>query len=225
MSLLSALGTVLLLGGVTAAPAQEAHAENVTGHAAAGKPLYQRYCIGCHGQDGDGAGENAMWIDPKPRDFTAGVFKCRSTPSGSLPTDADLFESVTRGFVTTNMPPWIPLMPQNGSIWWPNIKTFSPRWKGAAAPAPITIPSETPASIESILHGRKCSSGSSAGSATARRDTAMALGLDAYRQQGQPDPAVQLFHRVAVQMRGHEPGSVPHLHDGSRRHTDAVVHR
>jgi mono/diheme cytochrome c family protein len=155
MSLVSTLGAVLLLGGVTAAPAQQAHAGNVTGRAAAGKPLYQRYCIGCHGEEGDGAGENAMWIDPKPRDFTAAVFKCRSTPSGSLPTDEDLYEAVTRGFVTTNMPPWIPLTPQNRIDLVAYIKSFSSRWNGAAAPAPITIPAETPANIQSILHGRE----------------------------------------------------------------------
>jgi len=43
LSLVSACGAVLLLGGVTPASAQEAHVGNVTGHAAAGKPLYTRY--------------------------------------------------------------------------------------------------------------------------------------------------------------------------------------
>jgi len=155
LSLVSACGAVLLLGGVTRALAQDTHVAKRTGHAAAGKPLYQRYCVGCHGDDGDGLGENAMWIDPKPRDFTAGTFKCRSTPSGALPTDQDLYNSVERGFVTTNMPPWIALTPQNRVDLVSYIKTFSPRWTGAPAPAPIVIPAESPATIESILHGRE----------------------------------------------------------------------
>src|SRR5215471_10043274 len=77
---------------------QEAKVGNLAGHAAEGKKLYRRYCVGCHGPLGDGNGENAQWIDPKPRDFTAATFKCRSTPTGTLPTDEDLYNSVSRGF-------------------------------------------------------------------------------------------------------------------------------
>jgi len=155
ISLLSACGAVLLLGGVTPAPAQETHVGNLTGHTAAGKPLYIRYCAGCHGDDGDAQGENAQWIDPKPRDFTLAAFKCRSTPTGTLPTDEDLFNSITRGFVTTNMPPWPPLTQQNRADLVAYIKTFSPRWKTARPGTPITIPQEPAATIASILHGRE----------------------------------------------------------------------
>ena len=48
----------------------ESHIGNLTGHAAAAKTTYRRYCVGCHGELGDGEGENAQWIDPKPRNFT-----------------------------------------------------------------------------------------------------------------------------------------------------------
>src|SRR5690348_2491064 len=75
--------------------AQEAKVGNVTGHAAEGKKLYRRYCVGCHGVNGDGNGENAPWIDPKPRDFVGATFKCRSTPTGTLPTDQDLYNAIT----------------------------------------------------------------------------------------------------------------------------------
>jgi cytochrome c oxidase cbb3-type subunit 2 len=155
MAFVSACGVVLLLGGVSPAPAQETHVGNLTGHAAAGKPLYTRYCAGCHGDEGDALGENAQWIDPKPRDFTLATFKCRSTPSGSLPTDQDLFNSVTRGFVTTNMPPWVALTPQNRVDLVAYIKTFSPRWRTAKPGTPITIPPEPAPTAQSILHGRE----------------------------------------------------------------------
>ena len=155
MSLVSACGAVLLLAGWTAAPAQEAHVGSLAGNAAAGKPLYTRYCAGCHGDDGDAQGENAQWIDPKPRDFTLATFKCRSTPSGSLPTDQDLYNSVERGFVTTNMPPWVALTPQNRINLVAYIKTFSPRWRTAKPGTPIAIPAEPTATIQSILHGRQ----------------------------------------------------------------------
>jgi len=60
----------------------ESHVDNVVGHAKDAKMPYRRYCAGCHGDLGDGNGENAVWLDPKPRDFTTATFKCRSTPTG-----------------------------------------------------------------------------------------------------------------------------------------------
>jgi mono/diheme cytochrome c family protein len=150
----SGLGVLLIASGAAPAAAQDTQVDGVHGNAASGKKEYRRFCIGCHGADGDGMGENAPWIDPKPRDFTAAVFKCRSTPTGTLPTDEDLFHAVTRGFVTTNMPPWLPLTKQTRVDLIAYIKTFSNRWKTQGAGTPIEIPPETPADIESILRGR-----------------------------------------------------------------------
>jgi mono/diheme cytochrome c family protein len=154
-ALVSGAAALLVLGGATPSAAQESHVGGLRGHAAAGKKVYQRFCIGCHGEDGDGAGENAMWIDPKPRDFTLAVFKCRSTPSGTLPTDEDLFNAMTRGFVTTNMPQWRPLTAQNRVDAIAYIKTFSPKWQRLKAGTPITIPPEPKVTIQSELHGRE----------------------------------------------------------------------
>src|SRR5260370_7511272 len=106
---------VLLASGATASFAQESHIGNIQGRASAGKALYRRYCVGCHGAQGDGAGENAAWVDPKPRDFTPATFKCRSTPSGTLPTDQDLFNAITLGVVNPSIPPCNPPTPQNRS--------------------------------------------------------------------------------------------------------------
>ena len=145
----------LFVAGTCAAYAQNQDNQMPQGKAAAGKVLYRRYCVGCHGPQGDGNGENATWIDPKPRDFTAAVFKCRSTPTGTLPTEKDLYDSVTRGFVTTNMPPWKPLTTQNRSDLVAYIKTFSPRWAKEGPGAPIAVPPEPDKNIDSILHGRE----------------------------------------------------------------------
>jgi cytochrome c oxidase cbb3-type subunit 2 len=120
-----------------------------------GKNQYRRYCVGCHGGAGDGQGENAQWIDPKPRDFTAAVFKCRSTPSGTLPTDLDLIASIRRGFVTSNMPAWRPVVEQTDADLLAYLKTFSARWKTEKAGTPIDVPPESPATVESIQHGRE----------------------------------------------------------------------
>jgi cytochrome c oxidase cbb3-type subunit I/II len=132
---------------------QEAKVGELTGHAAAGKKLYRRYCVGCHGPLGDGNGENAPWIDPKPRDFVGATFKCRSTPTGTLPTDQDLYNAISRGFYNSNMPHWDALEEQNRVDLVAYIKTFSPRWKSEKAGDPINVPAEPPVTIQSINHG------------------------------------------------------------------------
>ena len=72
-----------------------------------GKTVYDRRCAGCHGAEGDGNGPAATFMGrDRPRDFRKAVFKFRSTPSDSLPTDADLLRSITRGVRGTAMPSW-----------------------------------------------------------------------------------------------------------------------
>ena len=150
------VGVALLFAAqLPSGSAQESHVGPLTGNASSGKPLYKRFCIGCPGPAGDGQGANAPWIDPKPRDFTAATFKCRSTPTGTLPTDDDLDNAVTRGFVTTNMPSWNPLTPQQRADVVAYIKTFSPRWKIDKPGIPIHIPAETAVTLQSVLHGRE----------------------------------------------------------------------
>src|SRR6266853_398944 len=114
MALLPGVAVLTLMAGVAPCSAQinihlhtatglwESHIINLTGHSEAGKQLYRQFCIGCHGPNGDGKGENAPYLADGilPRDFTPGLFKCRSTISGSIPLDSDLFETVGRGLVT-----------------------------------------------------------------------------------------------------------------------------
>jgi mono/diheme cytochrome c family protein len=133
--------------------AQEAHVGNLIGHAAAGRKQYRRYCIGCHGPLGDGNGENAPWIDPKPRDFVGATFKCRSTPTGTLPTDQDLVNAIARGFYNSNMPHWDALIEQDRVDLVAYIKTFSPRWRSEKPGDPIAIPPEPAVTMQSITHG------------------------------------------------------------------------
>ncbi len=72
-----------------------------------GKEVYQRRCLGCHGEKGDGNGPAATFMhQDRPRNFTWGVFKFRLTPSGSLPSDGDLLRTITRGVRGTAMPTW-----------------------------------------------------------------------------------------------------------------------
>src|SRR5215831_3408449 len=110
--LLKAAGLAMLCAWGFTAIAQESHIGNLTGHVDAGKALYQRYCTFCHGVHGDGTGESAPYLDPKPRDFTLATFKCRSTPTGTLPTDSDLYDTISRGIHASAMPSWKPLTRQ-----------------------------------------------------------------------------------------------------------------
>ncbi len=72
----------------------------------AGKATYFRKCVWCHGPEGAGDGPGADRLWPRPRNFNQGTFKIRHTASGELPTDEDLFLTVTNGLPGSAMPPW-----------------------------------------------------------------------------------------------------------------------
>ena len=72
----------------------------------AGKAVYFRKCVWCHGPDGAGNGASAKRLATKPRNFNQGTFKIRHTASGELPTDEDLFLTVANGLPGSAMPPW-----------------------------------------------------------------------------------------------------------------------
>ncbi|MGC2272183.1 MAG: cytochrome c [Candidatus Sulfotelmatobacter sp.] len=137
----------------------ESHIGNITGHAKDGAADYRRYCVGCHGDLGDGNGENAKWMEPptfpKPRDFQLGIFKCRSTPTGTLPTDEDLFDTIARGMDRSNMPPWNTFTKQERADLVAWVKHFSPRWLTEKPGTPIQIPPEPPVTAERIRAGRE----------------------------------------------------------------------
>ena len=132
----------------------ESRIGNLTGHAAAAKMDYRRYCVGCHGEEGDGEGENAPWLDPKPRNFTLGQFKCRSTPTGTLPTDEDLFDTIARGLDTSVMPPWNTFSKQQRANLVAYVKHFSARWTTEKPGTPIQVPPEPEVTADRIKAGQ-----------------------------------------------------------------------
>ena len=155
LAVLWAFSLVAALPGIALAQDEGAHVNGFTGNAQSGKELYRRFCVGCHGDEGNGEGNNAEWLDPRPRDFTTALFRWRSTPTGTLPTDEDLYNTVTRGIVGTLMPTWRPLTPQQRVDLVAYIKTFSPKWITQKAGTPITVPAEPAETIEGVLHGRE----------------------------------------------------------------------
>jgi mono/diheme cytochrome c family protein len=70
-----------------------------------GQLTYDKECVACHGADGDGLGEAAYLLYPRPRDFTTGRFRLISTWDG-VPTDDDLFRTISRGMPGSAMPSW-----------------------------------------------------------------------------------------------------------------------
>jgi cytochrome c oxidase cbb3-type subunit I/II len=113
-----------------------------------GRQVYEARCIGCHGARGDGNGPAATFLFPRPRDFTLGVFKFRTTPSGSLPTDGDLYRTITRGVRWTAMPTWHELTDKERLAVVTYLKTFSKRWTDERPEPPAVVgdpPRATPA--------------------------------------------------------------------------------
>jgi cytochrome c oxidase cbb3-type subunit 2 len=144
---------LLVAALLVVSPAHGAEPLAVLGAEGAG--VYARYCAGCHGAQGDGRGPAAEMLLVKPRDFTKGVFKFRSTPSGSLPTDEDVYRIITRGVYRTSMPEWSLLSEHDRIALVQYVKGFYPQWTARGAGTPIPIPSApaTLGSPESVARG------------------------------------------------------------------------
>jgi mono/diheme cytochrome c family protein len=123
---------------------------------ASGKTLYDKNCAQCHGEKGDGEGYATPHLRPKPRDFTTGKFKVRTTPTGALPTHQDLVNIIRRGMPYTSMPAWPTLSDQELSNLSYYIKTFAPAFASPeSVPQPVPLPSAPSSTSESVEAGRK----------------------------------------------------------------------
>jgi mono/diheme cytochrome c family protein len=77
---------------------------NVPANASKPQRIYLEKCAFCHGPDGRGNGPSAPSMIPRPRDFTQGEFKYKSTPLNEPPTDDDLIRTVRDGLHASGMP-------------------------------------------------------------------------------------------------------------------------
>ncbi|MFQ5703203.1 MAG: c-type cytochrome [Gemmatimonadales bacterium] len=117
--------------------------------------LYLDACSSCHGRLGDGNGRGARLLSPRPRDFTMGVFKFRSTPTGSLPRDEDLYRTVSRGVPGTWMPAWENLLTEDQR--WAlirYIKGFSEIFVEEDPDSVLPVPPAPGATAETVREGR-----------------------------------------------------------------------
>jgi mono/diheme cytochrome c family protein len=122
---------------------------------AAGRALYMDKCAQCHGEEGQGDGIAEAYFRPVPRDFTSGIYKVRTTPSGQLPTDEDLKRVIANGMPYTGMPAWPSLSNREITNLVYFIKTFNQDFSGPyGVPDVVEIPSPPSVSDESIARGR-----------------------------------------------------------------------
>ena len=122
---------LLLAGAAVTAQAQDR-----------GSKLYAEHCAACHGAKGDGEGPGAYILAQRPRNFTLGVFKYRSTPSGQPPTDDDLLRTITHGLAGANgaqMPSFASLPEADRRELVGVVKRFA---EIGQAGKPIALPSE-----------------------------------------------------------------------------------
>ncbi len=127
------LTAVFLLFGLVVMRAQ-----NIDAAEDPGKKLFQTNCADCHGQGGNGKGfvcsstkveKSGRQITTYARDFTAGVFKFRSTPTGCLPLEQDLEGTLKRGIAPSFMPSFQDLSAPQTSDVLAYVESFSARWE------------------------------------------------------------------------------------------------
>ena len=182
--------------------------------AMAGKASYQRWCGGCHGERGDGAGPAAEFLDPRPRDFTKKLFKFRTTASGQPPTTVDVLRVIERGVPGTAMPPFAFLPEADRRKIAAYVLNVADLIDGPE-PTPIAAPDPPPAATpDTIARGKQfyidagcnsCHGDDGKGSASALLDTdgrpirARDLTEGVYRGGGE---RVDLYYRIATGLDG-----------------------
>jgi mono/diheme cytochrome c family protein len=154
MAVAAVVALAVGLGDPRLTPREAAAAQQpVTGDVARGKTLYENNCAVCHGAEGKGDGTAEFVLFPKPRDFTTGVFKIRSTTT--RPTDDDLFGTITHGISGTAMPTWETLTEADRRDLVAFIKTFAPQVADERVGPSIVVPTPPARSPKLLALGKQ----------------------------------------------------------------------
>lgn len=144
-----------LARGRVPAPASPAPVE-LSASAETGRHLYEQACAGCHGSGGDAATTVARSLSPRPRDFTTGIVKFKSTPWNRPPTRDDLISIVSEGVRWSAMPPFEErLSPAEiGSIADFLLEAFFTKGHDGQLVAPLEAPDPPVFDGRTIAHGK-----------------------------------------------------------------------
>ncbi len=121
---------------------------------ARGKVIFLRKCRSCHGAEGRGHGPAAEYLNRKPSNLTLGIYKLRSTPRDSIPTDWDIYRTITVGVGTGIMPGFPSVHPQDRWALVAYLKTLSRRFAKEKPGVIAVIPPRTPPTQDSIERGQ-----------------------------------------------------------------------
>lgn len=113
-----------------------------------GKRTYDTYCVGCHGLDGQGKGEAADFLNPKPRNFVGEDYKYfHFNEPGPFPSDDSLEITIRKGLLGSSMPAFPLITEQELQSVISYVKQFKEGgWKTPppiqAAPEPVQVAGE-----------------------------------------------------------------------------------
>ncbi|MBT5469380.1 MAG: c-type cytochrome [Nitrospina sp.] len=124
-----------------------------------GEKIYIKKCAFCHGDKGKGDGPSAEYSLPQPRNLTKGHIKIRSTSFGKIPTDKDIFETITHGMQGTTMPGWKHLSKSDRKSLVLYIKTLSKKFekfeKRGKKHKIVAVPKSPAFSLDGVKRGKK----------------------------------------------------------------------
>lgn len=122
---------------------------------ARGKKIFEANCAACHGMEGNAQGLCSAFIVPHPRDFTKGIFRFKTTPGDEMPTDQDLFRTVSCGLHGTGMPPWRYILSEDDRWAVINyVKTFSSDFQKRSPGKPVKLESAPNISSDMMALGK-----------------------------------------------------------------------
>lgn len=128
--------------------------EAAKGDKEAGKKIYEKKCAWCHGWNGAGDGPAADFLNPRPRDFTSGIYKYKtSNLDNPFPYDDDIYKMIAEGMPGTSMPYWKDVL-SNKEIW--NLVSYIKSLAGLEGEpaAKINYGKQVSSSADSIKKGK-----------------------------------------------------------------------
>ena len=120
----------------------------------AGAKLYKKHCESCHGAKGGGYGRAAEYLGRRPANLRKGIYKIRSTPKYSIPTNLDIFNTLTKGMGVHGMPSFKRLTQVKRWSLVAYIKSFSKRFQKEKPEDLLEIPKVPSLNGDAVKRGK-----------------------------------------------------------------------